>query len=160
MDNLFGKSGALFSDDRRYRYALWRVWDEALPMVAFIGLNPSTANENTDGPTIRRVKIFASDNGCGGVYMLNLFAFITAYPKELKKCMDPVMDNDIHLKYFTDKCELVVFAWGNFDVFGRDQQVINMFPDACVLGVNKNKTPKHPLYIQANARLTKYEVYK
>ena len=55
----------------------------------FIGLNPSTANEITNDPTIRRVQRFAFDWGYGGVYMMNLFAYITAYPKELEHAESP-----------------------------------------------------------------------
>lgn len=27
--------GAVFSECRTWRYGLWRIWDEALPMIAF-----------------------------------------------------------------------------------------------------------------------------
>ncbi len=50
-------SGALFSDDRVYRYALWRTWSPSQPSVMFIGLNPSTADESQDDPTIPAVEI-------------------------------------------------------------------------------------------------------
>ena len=83
--NRFDLAGAHFEDDRQYRYLLWRNWDELKPKIMFIGLNPSTANEEKDDPTIRRVCIFAKKWGFGGVYMANLFPFVTAYPKELEK---------------------------------------------------------------------------
>lgn len=53
-------------------------------------LNPSTADENVDDPTIRRCINFAKDWGYGGMYVGNLFAFRTAYPKELKEAGFPV----------------------------------------------------------------------
>lgn len=57
------KDGAIFSDDRKYRFALFRMWDLKAPNVMFIGLNPSTANEHDNDPTIRpRYKI---RNGLG-----------------------------------------------------------------------------------------------
>ena len=37
MKNLL-LSNAKFSNDRIYRYALWRIWDNQLPKVLFIGL--------------------------------------------------------------------------------------------------------------------------
>ncbi len=69
-------TGAKFSEDKRYRYMLWRRWDETKACVMFIGLNPSTANESTDDPTIRSVVAIANNLGYGGVYMLNLFQLI------------------------------------------------------------------------------------
>lgn len=47
------KSDAFFSPCRKYRYWLLRIWDETLPLMANIGANPSTADENVDDPTIR-----------------------------------------------------------------------------------------------------------
>lgn len=48
-------NGAKFSEDRNYRYALWRIWDESKPMVMFIGLNPSTANETSESRLVSNV---------------------------------------------------------------------------------------------------------
>lgn len=92
FDSISG--GAHFSACRKYRYYLWRVWDIQKPIILFIGLNPSTANENMDDNTIRRVKRFAHKWGYGGVYMMNLFAWVTKEPKELLLAKDPVGDND------------------------------------------------------------------
>ena len=84
------RQGAQFTEDRQYRYALWRIWNEDKPLVMFIGLNPSTANEYKNDPTIRRVMRYAADWGYGGVYMMNLFAWVTPYPKELEKARIPL----------------------------------------------------------------------
>jgi len=70
------ESGAEFSECRKYRYALWRIWDKSKPLVMFIGLNPSTANENVDDPTIRSVCRMTKNNGYGGVYMMNLHVLL------------------------------------------------------------------------------------
>lgn len=150
-------SQATFSRDRKYRYMLSRQWDEDKPMISFIGLNPSTATEQDDDPTIRRVIRFTRDFGYGGFYMLNLFAFVTAYPKELKSCADPVSGCDKYLKFYGEKSDKIVFAWGNFDVFGRDKKVIDMFPGAYCLGKNANGSPKHPLYLRADTKLELYD---
>ena len=150
MSDLFNQSGAQFSDCRNYRYALWRIWDQDASKVMFIGLNPSTANENTDDPTIRRVVTFAKNWGYGGVYMMNLFAIVSPYPSVLKTCNDPLGDNNQWLAEIKSRCSKVVFAWGNFDVFGRDKTVAKMFPGAECLVKNKNGTPKHPLYVKGN----------
>jgi hypothetical protein len=149
MDN--NVVGAEFSDCRNYRYVLWRIWDVSKPKVMFIGLNPSTANEVSDDPTIRRVKSMAKGWGFGGVYMANLFSFVTAYPDELLKCPDPVNGNDLWLYKIAAQCNEVVFAWGSFkEAQERAKKVIAMFPNAKALHINKNGSPKHPLYIKGD----------
>src|SRR4051812_38069896 len=110
-DNL---NGAIFSSCRKYRYALYRIWDESKPLVMFIGLNPSTANESKNDPTIRRVITFAKQWGYGGVYMMNLFGLVSPYPKDLLNSVDPIGENDIYLKQMKEKCSDVIFAWGAF----------------------------------------------
>lgn len=58
--------GAMFSKCRKYRYVLWRIWDDDKPRVMFIGLNPSIAGAIIDDPTIRKVIGFAKRWGFGG----------------------------------------------------------------------------------------------
>jgi hypothetical protein len=158
MKNLFEDNGAEFSANRKFRYALWRIWDDRLPKIMFIGLNPSTADENDDDPTIRRVKSFAFDWGYGGVYMLNLFTFITSDPRELKKCMLPHFLADDYLKIFAAKAEKIIFAWGNFAIArGRDAQVVEMFPKGEALIINKNGSPRHPLYVKGDVIPVNYQ---
>ena len=158
MSNLFPEasdavgtyhSGAIFSDCRKYRYALWRTWDEEKPILSVIGLNPSTANETMDDPTIKRVKAIARNLGYGGIVMLNLFAIISPDPKVLKSTADPLGDNDRWLKEYGSGD--VVFAWGNFkEATGRAKEVSAMFPNAKAFYINKNGSPKHPLYCRAD----------
>lgn len=150
---LFGisASGAHFSACGKYRFALWRIWDETRPMIMFIGLNPSTANGSTDDPTIRRVVRFAKDWGAGGVYMMNLFTLVTPNPKDLLAHPDPAFGNDGWLDKISDLCNGVIFAWGNFkEAKSKAEEVIAKFPDAYCLKKNKNGTPIHPLYVKAD----------
>jgi len=159
--DLSNNSGAVFSKDRKYRYVLWRIWDRTKPSVMFIGLNPSNANETNDDPTIRRVVRFARDWGYGSVYMKNLFAYITPDPDELLKCDDPVGYNNRWLKDTeVSKCDLVIFAWGSFNVAGRDKEVIKMFPEGMALKINKDGSPAHPLYLKGNLKPIKYKEEK
>lgn len=153
-------SGADFSEDRKYRYALWRIWDESLPLVMFIGLNPSTANEDTNDPTIRRVVSIAKHLGYGGVYMMNCFAYISTDPKLLKH--NPMSDewNNNMLTVTAYKCKHIIFAWGNFSIVresGRDKELFEMFPNALALKVNKNGSPKHPLYCPKESKFVNYD---
>ena len=127
---LFGNNGAKFSTDRKYRFALWRIWDESKPCIMFIGLNPSTANESTDDPTIRRIKKFASDWGYGGVYMMNCFPYVSTNPDDLKDFGNTAM-NDHWLNQVAEKCSETIFAWGAFPIVkesGRDKEL-------CIYGI-------------------------
>ena len=90
QDNLFLKTGAIFSGCRTYRYTLWRSWDRDKGDVMFIGLNPSTADETLNDPTVRRCINYAKSWGYGGIYMANMFAFRATDPKEMKQAKDPI----------------------------------------------------------------------
>lgn len=148
--------GANFSDDRKYRYSLWRIWDRSKPLVMFIGLNPSTANEQDSDPTITKVGKICKANGYGGFYMMNCWAYVTAYPKELMH--NPMSDewNNNMLTLIAGKCKDVVFAWGDFKIVRdkyRDRQLGIMFPNALCLKINKSGSPKHPLYCKDDTKL-------
>lgn len=145
---------AEFSPCRRYRYALWRTWETALPRVMFIGLNPSTADECLDDPTLRRCMRFARDWGYGGVCTANAFALRATDPKEMLAAKDPVgPDNDRWLIRLAGESALVVAAWGNHGAhLGRSSALRAMLPDLHCLAVNRSGEPAHPLYQPARRR--------
>lgn len=78
-----------FSPCRTYRYSLVHEWDRDLPRVAFIMLNPSTADENALDPTLRRCLGFARSWGYGSFEIGNVFAFRATDPKAMKAAADP-----------------------------------------------------------------------
>jgi hypothetical protein len=146
--------GATFSECGKYRYVLWRIWNQDLPYLQLIGLNPSTANQYEDDPTILNVIRIAKNAGYGGIFMTNLFALISPYPKDLRECADPVKDNDAHLSATKNQCKDIAFCWGNFPIAEYRAKVVKkMFASALCLGKNKNGSPKHPLYMKANTPL-------
>lgn len=149
-------NGAKFSDCGKHRLLLWRIWDDTLPCVMFIGLNPSTANATDDDPTIRRVKSIAKAQKFGGVYMANLFTYISTDPKQLNIKDGNHANADSILKETAYSCGQIVAAWGNFKVMGRDQQVKEMIPYLSALTINKNGSPKHPLYCRTDTQLVDY----
>ena len=142
------KNSAVLSDCRRYRYALWRTWDDTLPRVMFIGLNPSTADETTDDPTLRRCMGFARDWGYGGVCTANLFAWRATDPADMKAASDPVgPETDDWLRRLADEAALVVAAWGNDGGhLGRSAEVRALLPVLHCLAMNRSGEPAHPLY--------------
>jgi len=143
-------SGAHFSRCRRFRYALWREWNDDAPKVLMIGLNPSTADATRNDPTIRRCIGFARDWGFGGVWVLNLFAFRATYPEVLKAAADPVGPrNDIWIRRVARKVDRAVAVWGNHGaMLGRSTRVRSMLGDRLeVLRLNAGGEPAHPLYL-------------
>ena len=109
------------------------MWNTRLPRVAFIILNPSTADAQVDVPTIRRCVGFARswhDGAYGGIDVVNLYAFRTAYPRELFAYHgDPVgADNDSILKAVAEESGMVIAAWGARAKADRVRQVCALLP--------------------------------
>jgi hypothetical protein len=145
---------AILSEDRKYRYILSRTWDETKPTVLFIGLNPSTADEKTDDPTIRKCIIYAKCWGYGKILMANLFAFRSTDPNKLNHKADPVgPENDSYILKSASEVDLIIACWGNPGrLFSRDKEVISLIPNLHCLKRNKNGTPSHPLYLSKDIK--------
>lgn len=161
MTDLNTYTGAVFSDDHKYRYALWRKWKlNSTNHIMFIGLNPSRANETFNDPTITRLINFSKDWGYDGMYMANLFAWRTPYTEYLKSMdLTPyVGDNtDGWIQLMAADSSHVVICYGAFDVIKRDIAVIKLIdkPLFC-FGKNANGSPKHPLYLKKTTKLIEY----
>ena len=156
-------SGALFSDEnRKFRYALWRIWDRSKACLLFIGLNPSTANEIKDDPTIIRLINFAKHWGFGGLYAGNLFSIVSADPKILylsSSVEQPNGPNDMAIKQMRELSATVLVAWGEWGINAgkRPESVLALLgePVFC-LKVNKSGEPSHPLYLPKDSKLILY----
>ncbi len=151
-------SEATFSNCRNYRYSLTRIWEKNKSIVLFIGLNPSTADDKIDDPTIRRCINYANDWGFGGLLMVNLFAYSTTTPSKLKLTKYPIgKENDKHIIELSKRAKLSVAAWGNFgSLQNRDKEVIKLIPNLMCLKINKSGQPAHPLYQKKNIKFTHY----
>jgi hypothetical protein len=158
--------GAQLSPDRVYRYLLWRATGTG-PTVLFVGLNPSTADEQADDPAIRRCVGFAVREGYGMLEMANLYALRATDPRALRWHRDPVgPDNDAHLLARATAAAAVILAWG---AVGREHaarvaRVMELLrsverqvgrPLLC-LGTTKAGAPRHPLYLRADCPLVPY----
>lgn len=157
--DLFGDREAVFSSDRRYRYTLWQWWNRELPYVMFVGLNPSTADEVKNDPTVRRCINFAELWGYGGFCMTNIFAYRATDPKVMEAQEEPIgPDNDRWLKQVSNGSGLVVAAWGTHGShLGRAEEVLALIGPLCCLGTNKDGSPKHPLYLRRDTEPVLYE---
>lgn len=159
----FEGDGAMFSDDRAYRYVLWRMWDVQLPYVNFILLNPSTADEVNNDPTVeRQVRRVASwkrrgldTRLWGGVVITNAYAFRSTYPRVLRTVLDPIgPKGDDAIMAWAKGSDLCIVGWGGHvdeAVPGRQADILGMLRSAGVvphaLAFNADGTPGHPLYV-------------
>lgn len=150
-------SDAHFSECGKYRYALWRIFDVNKPLIAFIGLNPSTANGTKNDNTITKLVKITKNNGYGGFFMLNLFAIISSKPEILLTCADPLNGNDDFLKYYSQQATKIIFCWGAFKESKKRAEVVKkMFPLAYCLEILKDGSPKHPLYCRDKTEIKNY----
>lgn len=146
---------ATFSRCGAYRYDLVREWNGRANMVAFIGLNPSTADADENDPTIRRCIGFARSWGHTGLAMLNVYALRSTDPRGLWSVDDPVgPQNDDLIQWWCGTVTRVVCAWGTHAKPIRVRRVMQIIGDgATCLGRTKHGCPKHPLYLRADTPL-------
>lgn len=157
------KGSAVLSSCGTYRYELHRTWDRALGRVAWIMLNPSTADATVDDPTIRRCVGFARTWGYGGIVVRNLFALRATNPKGLRRVEDPIGPyNDAYLYSGADADALTVCAWGAHGRYlDRQAQVLELLRHRPLhhlsTGLTSGGSPKHPLYLRNDTALTRWE---
>ena len=151
--------GAIFSDNRQFRYVLWRCWNPSRPPLAVIGLNPSSANEIKDDATITRLMGRAGQNGFGSLLMGNLYAFVSTNPDLLLSVNDTVgIHNDDYLKMLISMAGRTLCGWGSFKpVKRRSPIVLAMIKEPYCLGVNADGQPKHPLYVSYDTPMVRLE---
>lgn len=157
MNNLFGinetTTGARFSDCGKYRYSLWRQWSDGDGTCCFIMLNPSTADDVRNDPTVERCERRARMWGYSRLVVVNLFAFRATDPRDMKAAIDPVGPyNHETILREAMAARLVVCAWGRDGCFrNRDADVLSILRRYDVpltaLKVSKDGRPYHPLYL-------------
>lgn len=144
---------AVLSADGLYRYRLVREWDEAYPPLAWVMLNPSTADASVDDPTIKKCAKFARSWGYGSILVANLFAWRATDPNELRMTQDPIgPDNDLWIKRIADEALDVVCAWGTKSPIPQRapyvlQKLKREGHTLKALRITANGHPGHPLYI-------------
>ena len=154
-------AGAIFDPTGMYRYTLWREWCADSPRVAFIMLNPSTADDRKDDPTIRRCMAFARAWHFGSMEVVNLFAYRATYYSELFKANDPIgEENNRFLLQAVERCSTIVLGWGTRGTFlSRNRQVMSLCTgtkDVYCLGITKDGHPRHPLYTKRDTKIEPY----
>jgi hypothetical protein len=145
-------SEAVYSDCERYRFLLTRTWAKG-PRSLFIMLNPSTATEVQNDPTVERCERRARALGYGAFRVTNIFAWRATDPLKMRAAADPVgPENDAAILESIGWADAVVCAWGNHGLhLDRGQRVEAMLRGAGAqllhLGLTGKGQPRHPLYV-------------
>lgn len=153
--------GAKFSECRRWRYTLWRRWsafDESERLAVWLCLNPSTASEHKNDPTVTRCIEFSKSWGHTGMVMLNLFAYRATDPREMKRFEEPIgSENDATIIEVCQYAATVICGWGNHGLFNdRASKVLSKLrrhkvKPHCLVITGKGQ-PQHPLYVKASTQ--------
>ena len=125
--------------------------------LAFVMLNPSTADADSDDPTMRKVMGFAGRWGFRRLRVVNLFARVSTDPRALRPkapdYLDPMggPEADIHIMNACQAAALVVVAWGRLPgrwAAGRAREMLQLIggPLYC-LGTTADGQPRHPLML-------------
>lgn len=157
-------NNCVFSPCRRYRYTLEHdatdMFSISAGYVAWIGLNPSIADERRLDRTLTKILGFTRQLGLQRFVMLNLFALVSTDPKAMRKHSDPVgaLNDDHILRTCRDASE-VVCCWGNDGLhLGRADKVLELLApfDLKCLGITAENQPRHPLYLFGETRIQAY----
>lgn len=158
--------GAVFSTCRKYRYRLWRDWDQADDRTAlFVMLNPSTADEDTDDQTIRKCVGFAKHYSCSRIEVVNVFPLIATDPGELKSAdvFGPGGPSR-NLAFIGNVLEhrsvlLALAAWGNLAAEAPQlapiRALLTKRLPVMALGLTKDGNPRHPVRLAYDTPLVK-----
>lgn len=146
-------STAIYSPCESYRYALTRVWQPGGRRALFVMLNPSTATEMQNDPTVERCERRARALGFGAFRVCNIFAWRATDPRDMRAASDPVgTGNDAAILDAADWADAIICAWGTHGAhLNRGPEVEAMLRatgrELSHLGLSKAGHPKHPLYI-------------
>lgn len=146
-------SEAVYSDCEAYRYSLTRIWEGTGQRVGFVMLNPSTATETQNDPTVERCERRARALGFGSFTVVNIFAWRDTDPRAMRAAADPIGPaNDDAILECATAAHQIICAWGAHGAFlGRGAQVAALLRHVekplYHLGLSKEGHPKHPLYI-------------
>lgn len=146
-------SKAIYSSCEKYRYSLTRVWNEKIQKLHFVMLNPSTATEIQNDPTVERCERRARTLNFGSFRVTNIFAWRDTDPKKMKCAIEPIgLLNDEAIMSGCNWGDCTIAAWGNHGIYlSRGFDVMELLRKSGKpifhLGISKTGQPKHPLYI-------------
>lgn len=158
---------AIISDCGKYRYRLERHGLSGAGAVAWIMVNPSTADASVDDPTIRKVIGFSERLGAGRAIVGNKFAYRATDVRELKAVGDPKgPDNDAHLAQIMGDAPTVIVAWGPLAKLPKHLRrrwlaVVRIASDLdrplMCFGTAQDGHPRHPLMLAYDTPLIEWK---
>ena len=130
-------------------------------MIAFVMLNPSTADAFADDPTITRCINFAlRDGDYDEMVVMNLYAGRATKPDDLFSMRDPVgPDNERYWRALRESSSDIVCAWGaDKRAYDQARTFLEFMGDRELfcLGISKQGCPRHPLYLRADSKMIPY----
>ena len=156
-------SYAIFSEDERHRYVLDRHFLHGVGNITFIMLNPSTADEMKDDPTVRRCIGLAQREFMARCFIRNIYAYRATDPHDLwaaQKALGSLYvqgpDNRLAITDAIERSHKVITAWGNHAIAPAWLYELMMKrPDSVYhLGLTQQQQPRHPLYVPKDVVLT------
>ena len=145
---------AKFSKDKKYRYSLSRKWSEK-EQVLFILLNPSKGDGINDDPTIRRLISISKNLGYGGFMVVNLYTIITPMRNKLYEKKRKFSKKNKNLIFnLIAQYKTIIYGWGATE--NEPIWLTNTIKNPMCFQINKNGSPKHPLYLKKSSSLREY----
>ena len=152
-----------------YRDNLYRRTGDNGKICLFIMLNPSTADDLEDDPTIRKCIHYSKREGCGLLTVVNLFNVRSTNPDNLLKMSNKQRETDcniLNVEQEIKKADLIILAWGSHPatkISKREQIVELVYNNGKIpycLKINKDGNPAHPLYQRNDQELLIYPTDK
>jgi hypothetical protein len=123
-------------------------------------MNPSTADESVDDPTVRKEVYLSHKWGYGKYIKTNLTPYRATNPKNIDHTLVNMFayENLTTILNLATQAQCVVACWGNNQSLKEwADQTLRALRIAKVslycLGKNKNGSPKHPLYLSNQVQL-------
>lgn len=155
------QKSARFSPCRRYRYTLTRSWADG-PTLNALALNPSTADESSNDPTVTRLERRAAMLGFGTLVVTNIFAFRSTDPRGLRHVDEPVgPENDAVIVEEATGANMTLCCWGSHGRFRRRGEAVRAMlgradVELWALQVLDDGEPQHPLYLPYHLKPKRY----
>jgi hypothetical protein len=150
------EDGAIWSDDRKCRFSLWRHLNAVGREVVFIMLNPSTASAYRDDATVKKVMKLSWKWGYSRLKVLNVYPHVSTDPRELDRRLGRAENlrffDELRQTNMTAEADRIVCAWGKHAKYEDVAPIlkrIRSHPNVCALRRNLDGSPEHPLYIPA-----------
>jgi hypothetical protein len=138
-DKILIEANAYFSNCRKYRYWISRIWDRKKPIGCFICINPSKASAEYSDQTMGNCNNLTASWGWGGFYIVNLFAYIATEQKDMKKYKNKIgEENDKAINFAVENSDVIVLAWGN-EYKNRGKDVLALLSGKKLYCIKKNK---------------------